>query len=387
MWVRHEAGWLRSCMYKLDMTVADIYGSANPMDGGNRFFRASQCDAPHLRIATTAAEREAIYRLRYEVYAVENGFSPPGSADFRAWEDASDAKAAHLYVMVEGKIVGALRIMYGADGPFPEETHRAYDLDRFLQIVSRTKIAIASRFAIKREHRAGPISIQLLLECARLQRQRGVALCFGDSPLTLLRFYTTLGFRAYVTPYHHPVAGTLAPFVFIVGDVDYLRQINSPLVALADMSNPEFDDVTRRLRQLVSQQVPLRSARSHPERFWQEIYAAFGHPAFAVGALARLTEAELRSLLGLSYIVDFPEGRTLLRSGHPATERWLVLSGRVEVDGKPAPQLSLVGGALGSGGRLHSVDAYVGEHGATLLSIDERKLGQLIGRLPAAQSG
>lgn len=63
------------------------------------------------RLATTAAEREAIYRLRYDVYALENGFRAPGPADHRAWEDASDDMAAHLYATAGGELVGALRIL------------------------------------------------------------------------------------------------------------------------------------------------------------------------------------------------------------------------------------------------------------------------------------
>ncbi len=94
--------------------------------------------------------------------------------------------------------------------------------------------------------------------------------------------------------------------------------------------------------------------------------------------MAGLTASELRALLGLSYLVDWAGGGTLLRAGHPVTERWLVLSGQVEVDGAPVPPWSIIGGSGQPGGTQHDVDARIGESGARLLSLDERKLRQAL---------
>lgn len=330
------------------------------------------------RLATTAAEREAIYRLRYDVYARENGFRAQGPADHRAWEDASDDKSAHLYATADGELVGALRILYGVDAAFPDETSRAYDLGRFYSSVPPEKVAVTSRFALKREYRAGTAALQFFIESARLLRARGVALSFGDSPLNLLPFYNSLGFRTYTTPYHHPVAGALVPFVLVAGDLAHLRQVGSPLLALTDASTPELDDAARRVRDILAGRAPLCGARSDAARFWEDLQAALGPPPFVQGPLAGLTASELRALLGLSYLVDWAGGGTLLRAGHPVTERWLVLSGQVEVDGALVPPWSIIGGSGQPGGTQHDVDARIGESGARLLSLDERKLRQAL---------
>ncbi len=329
-------------------------------------------------LATTAAERDAIYRLRYEVYALENGFRAPGTADHRAWEDASDAQATHLYATAGGKLMGALRIVYGADAAFPEEIRRAYDLARFQPSVPPEKMAITSRFALQRAHRAGPAALQFFVESARQQHARGVALSLGDSHLNLLPFYTALGFRTYAAPYHHPVAGTLVPFVLITSDVEHLRKVGSPLLALADASSHPFAEPAPPKQDFFFGRAPLRGARSDAMRFWEDLYAALGPPPFEQGPLAGLGVSELRSLLGLSYLVDWPGESVLLRSGHPVTERWLLLSGQVEVEGAPLPPLSIVGGAAQDGDARHEVDARVGPSGALLLSLDERKLRQTL---------
>lgn len=343
-----------------------------------------------IQLAVTAAEREAILRLRCEVYAIESSFRASCPTDYRAWEEESDARAAHLYARIGEEVVGALRVVYGADAPFPERLSRAYDLARFASIVPLAKMAITSRFAIKPAWRAGAIALQLFLESARLQQGRGIQLSFGDSPLNLLPFYTSLGFRTYTLPYHHPVAGVLAPFVFVAGDLRHLRQLGSPLLALADERSPGLDETAQRVSDLLAESGPLRGARSDAPRFWQDLQAALGPPQFTQGPLSELSDSELRGLLGLSYLVDWPGGVTLLRRGQPVTERWLVLSGQVVVNGVAAPPLSIIGGPDSAGGSGHAVDAHVGDAGAKLLSLDERKLqqalaaGRITGKLRAA---
>lgn len=333
-----------------------------------------------LRLATTTAEREAIYRLRYEIYAIENGFGVQGADATAEWTDASDWQADHLYAAASGELVGALRIVYGADAVFPDALRSAYDLARFTAVVPYEQMAITSRFAVKRAYRASSAALHLLIESARLQRARGVALSFGDCPLNLLSYYTAIGFRTYAPPYHHPVAGALVPLVLVAGDLVYLRQIGSPLCTLAEVLTPERDETAERVRSLLGTSSGLRGPRGEPRdvaRFWQELQDVLGPPPFQKGPLAGLDTNALRGLLSLSYLIDW-KGGPLLRRGQPVTERWLLLSGQLAVDGCLAAPLTLVGGADEPGGLRHCVDAHVGEGGARLLSIDERKLRQTL---------
>lgn len=325
-----------------------------------------------LRIATTAAERQEIYRLRYQVYTIENGFQRPGPADHRAWEDRSDAASVHLCAVAEGRIIGALRVIFGADAGFSEELVRTYSIDRFDRVAPRDKMAIAGRFVLRREYRAGPAMLQLLVESARQQRARGIELLFADSQLAMTAFYLSLGFRTYAPPFQRPVAGTVAPFVLIAGDQVYLHSVGSPLLELADDEPPQISEVARRAAAVIAEHMPLLSARSHSARFYQALTEALGPLPFASGPLSGLTESELRRLLTASYIADWPAGAPFLRGGHHLTEWWILLSGEVEVEGAVAPPGSVLGG----------VDARIGAAGARLLSIDARKVRQLLDASP-----
>lgn len=338
--------------------------------------RGSRASASGLtfHLAATAAERAAIYRLRHEIYALECGFRTQGAGDYQPGEDAWDAKATHLYATLRGELVGALRVSFGADDALADELLPAYELARFQSVVPRAGMAVTSRLALAREHRAGPAALELLIESARLQQERGVALSFGDSPLGLLPFYSSIGFRLYTAPYHHAIAGTLVPFVLAAGDLAHLRAMDSPLLVLADATAPELDETAQRLRELLPPRPPLLAARSHANPFWAELFAALGPPPFERGPLAGLAESELESLLGPSYLVDWPPGRTLLRPGPPISERWLLLSGPVEVNGVEVPPLSILGGASRPEDRRHELDARIGRAAARLLSLDERRL-------------
>jgi putative hemolysin len=125
-------------MHQPDVAPASQLGTREQSSPHSRTPQATK-PGMSLKIATTPEEREAIYRLRYEIYAVENGFRPPGSADYHAWEDAVDSKAVHLYATTNGEIVGALRTLYGADAAIPNDLREAYELARFAAVVPLEK--------------------------------------------------------------------------------------------------------------------------------------------------------------------------------------------------------------------------------------------------------
>src|SRR5690348_16331067 len=66
----------------------------------------------NVKIATTDAEKEAIYRFRYEVYVEEMGADDERSkSDFATrWiHDEMDETGLHFYVARNGQLLGCLR--------------------------------------------------------------------------------------------------------------------------------------------------------------------------------------------------------------------------------------------------------------------------------------
>jgi hypothetical protein len=78
-----------------------------------------------LRFAETDADREAIYRLRYEIYVEDMGYTPPG-VDHRNRRLASPLERPTRRLMAEDDdtLVGTLQFNWGAERAFTEEERR-----------------------------------------------------------------------------------------------------------------------------------------------------------------------------------------------------------------------------------------------------------------------
>ena len=75
-----------------------------------------------LRFASTDAEREAIYRLRYDIYIGEMHFEDAADHEQRRMSDLDDATAHLLSISEDAQVIGTLRLNFGADAPFSEES-------------------------------------------------------------------------------------------------------------------------------------------------------------------------------------------------------------------------------------------------------------------------
>jgi predicted GNAT family N-acyltransferase len=327
-----------------------------------------------VHIAKTQAEREAIYALRDEIYKSE--IETPQHYS-RAGQDQEDATAQLLYVKKDGQVVGAVRLNFAADVSFSEYYTGIFGHEQFRQVIPDEKMVLASRFSVHPEHRAGDAALSLIMASAQISHRRGIEAGFADCRLMLLPLYTMLGFRTYRRPCHYKYMGTLAPLLFVAGDLHHVRKVGSPLATLAAVDSPEITETARRLLAVLPKQPVILSAQAHRYSFWPPLFTVLGRPPAMRGVLAGLGEPEVRELLSRSYIIDFAPGDVVLQCGHRAWERWLVLSGDVEADKQTVSPGALIGGGRDLATRWHGVSARVGPSGARLLSIDERNLEQL----------
>src|SRR2546427_9870626 len=130
-------------------------------------------------IATTEAEKEEIYRLRYEVYIEEmKGERRHTEANVaeRRFRDELDDYAVQFYVRQDGKVLGCVRLNLRRDGPW--ECEDRFELEKFAPAYP-TQIAMASRFAVHPGARGSVIMMQLssaVVEFLCEQEQRYVLL-------------------------------------------------------------------------------------------------------------------------------------------------------------------------------------------------------------------
>jgi predicted GNAT family N-acyltransferase len=326
-----------------------------------------------VRVARDAGELAQVYRLRYEVYVEEmNTFRAVADHRSRQLRDPGDVGSRLLTASVDGQVVGTLRLTFGGDGPFSAEIQDTYRLRCFDGVAQRRHVVVFSRLIVARAHRGGPVPGRLIAAGTRMAYDEDVELAFCDCSPHLLRFYHTLGFRSYRSPYVDPHLAVQIPLVMITNDVDYLRGVGSPVPDWRPV-RPWPTEIARRAAGLLSRLPPVATGEAARARLTEPV----------PDLLARLSDAELTMLLAGSHVLDLAPGDCLILRGQVLRTMYVVLAGAVEVrDGtgwtRTVGRGEVVGEIAFLLDRPRTRDVYAGPDGATVLSLHEPTMRRLL---------
>jgi N-acyl-L-homoserine lactone synthetase len=186
-------------------------------------------------IAQTTAEREAVYRLRYQAVVEHRWLTPTDLPDGLEFDDY-DARAVHIVAWDNKALAATSRLVFPATGlKLPTEV--AYGLE----IEPRGKVVDAGRFVIARaysniEHRL----LAALLSRTWLQvRAQGYSyVCAAFASSTMVRLYWKMGVlaaplappRVYWSEERYPVRFDVAQSASIVNAqwLDKIERGRSP---------------------------------------------------------------------------------------------------------------------------------------------------------------
>jgi len=281
--------------------------------------------------AETAAEREACYRLAYEIFCEEMG-TMRDVADHARRIACDDLirQARLLRAMCGDELVGSVGILLGSDGAFPAELAQAFQVERFAQAVPVARMAVSVRFLVRHDYRGSAVPLKLIIEAARLQVAHNVTLSFCDCQPHLLGLYTRLGFRPYAPAFDQTGWGLMVPLLFVVADREYLEQGHRLLLSQfpADAADPVL---AARIRALLPQEAPVVSAGAVDDASWSEVYQLLSATRATVGAFEDLTREELDGFLAESQILTCGRGHQIIGEGQGTRTVYVVLEGAVEV--------------------------------------------------------
>jgi hypothetical protein len=185
----------------------------------------------HVREAHTEAEKQAIYRLRYQVYVEELGcaaqFADRGR---RLLVEPIDAHAHQFYATVDGELVGAVRGIARREGPLEHE--QLYGLEQFRPLYPDA-VSMTTKLVVAPGKRGGRVLNDLVRMVYEVGRRMGIQLDFLSCWPHLTRQYEHLGYRRYRDDIDHPEGGRLTPLVLALEDLDHLRRVGSPLAEVA----------------------------------------------------------------------------------------------------------------------------------------------------------
>ena len=290
--------------------------------------------AMHIGIASTEEEKRAVYRLRYDVYVAEMGrYQSVADHNQRMLYEDCDEHSRISYAAVDGEVVATTRLTWGGDAPFPPRMIDQYSLSPFLAELPASAIAVGERAMVRPHLRGSDVLLKLMIAGIEWLNERRIQLIFGDCEPHLLNLYLGLGMRTYSrTNINSTEAGYLIPIVTVVEDVDYLRQLSSPLAEhMRDFGHDARIPACIQ-RALAEGSAVMSRAHTSSASYWSAVHGALSElEANRISALDGFTEEDAARCLEKSTIIECQSGDRVLKKGGVARNLFVVLDGTLEV--------------------------------------------------------
>jgi len=284
---------------------------------------------------TTDAEREEMYRFRYDIYVDElNRYGDIADHENRRFVEDDDEFARLYQIRDADRLIGTSRLSWGSDaGALNERIIEQYDLQPFMDAVPHRHLAVGERLMFASEYRGGPLLFKFISEFLVTFSRQGIQLFFGDCEPHLLNSYQSLGYRPYTRRHVNKAeTGYLIPIVFVTGDLDYLRSIGSPLSnALKDSA--EEAGVPENLDQLLAgSKSILNHAIDSKATEWALLQARIREVGGEeLSLFSGMDDSEIDACLEKSVRIDCRKGDKLIKKGNPARNLYAVIRGNLEV--------------------------------------------------------
>lgn len=284
----------------------------------------------HIRIleVATSSVREAIARLRYDVYVEERGFSMSGADHAcRLLLDESDQHSVVFGAFDGDEAIGTVRVTPMTSIPADDPSRQLYGVSSLE--LPETSMAVVGRLMVRPSHRGSSACLQLITAAYARARRDGQEVGLMDCTARQLPIDEMLGCRRYKDVVGDPVYGMNIPLLNILGDVRHLERIRSPLLyaarefpadpALSDWYEKSFPDYNRAC-----------SIRLMAREEWEP--RVLGGDRQSAHSLFDGTPAlGLQRLLKASTLIDIESDNTILPRGNRGTEMYLIVDGAVEM--------------------------------------------------------
>jgi predicted GNAT family N-acyltransferase len=340
-----------------------------------------------VKFAETETEKEAIYRLRYQIYIEDVGSQYSHSGE--RVTDSSDDTARLLIALDGDEPVGSMRINWGGDAPFGPGLEEIYKLSHFSSVVSDDQIVIFDRFVVKARYRGTHVPFQLMAAVSMFSLENRVQLAFCTCQPHLLNLYLGLGFRTYAPTVDYGPVGIVVPLVLVCEDQEHLRRIGSPMLALT--KGYTFDsDVPAKVEPLIAHsQKAIESASEEAVAQWIESYGLLSQTGTTpVAMFEDLSEEDVAKILAKSHIIDCKAGHRIILQGKGDRTIFVILAGTVEIrSGDRVTAVLTEGDVVGELAFLlhvpRTADVVAVTDGVRVLSLREKTVRQLQKTEPA----
>ncbi|EGO63033.1 cyclic nucleotide-binding domain-containing protein [Acetonema longum] len=313
-----------------------------------------------VEVAKTPEEKAEIYHFRYRTYVEEMSRQlKPSIQSKELLFDAMDEWGLLLYAKTDSEIIGSIRINIGLPEEFPEELVKVLSLDRFQKFYEGKKaqrFALITKLMVAPLYRNSQILYFLLSKCYELSCGFQVQFIFGGCNFYLLRLYEEIGLRRIGRNFLDPGYGLIAPLVYLVDDMNHMRNVRSPIFRIArkrkDCASQEVTDWF--FNEFPEDSSVVNSQLITEKELWTVLYNRLGNPPEKIiPVLQGLPEAAAQKFLhSCSLIARCYPGDRITTSGDPSNELNILLSGTVQISGPDSTNTVLPGQHFGEIGLI-----------------------------------
>jgi hypothetical protein len=297
--------------------------------------------------ARSEAERTAIYRFRYRIYAEEMGLAPPeADHEHRLLRDALDGPGVSYALLDDGAVVGSLRLVYLEDLHDPAPLIEKFRMQPALREFGASAICTTSRFMLDPSRRHGRAILGLMEAAYADGAARGVRLNYGDCSPHLIPFYEHLGYRRYTRAYNDTSYGFKVPILMLARDRERLQGLRSPLARIAGRF-PDDAEARSWFARIYPEYLGVESAVFLPDGAFLDLLSerVAEDPLRSIPLLRGLTREEAAQFTARATLVQAEPGDRIVRQGDPGNALFVLLAGLAEVvlDERPEMPVAVLG--------------------------------------------
>lgn len=280
------------------------------------------------RIARHPEEKEAIYRLRYSVFAENLGRTDLDGLDHdrKFLNDPLDEISVHYYVGDLNKPLAAITVSPMSDEMTPRALYDFLGVDRLSQAVPIGRMKFANWLVVTPEFAGSSVVTKLIGACYEGTLLEGVDLLLTYCRPGQVGFNERMGFEQYAHSAHLEGFGLRCPLMLLVRDGAMLRSCRSPLYRIFKKydSTGQSDETRLRLEPVVD--MFQASQILVNDDLWMDSAINADNQKIPL-LFAGLSEDHIRHVLALASVISVKPGEVVTRHGETSDDMFVIVSG------------------------------------------------------------
>ena len=311
-------------------------------------------DQTTIHLATTEEEKRDIWRLYYDIYIKEDGYTDDADHENQILLDDLDSTASHYAVKdYSGALIGTFRVNRFCDLSDPIRQLTPLPVTELLKRAPTEALTYTSRVMVRKEWRGSTLLAKMAIHFASDLIELGIRFDSCLSLPHLVAFYEQLGYQRYGQGVMQAGAGLEFPMTMSIQNKQHFRRVRSPLSRSRKVQDCADNWGDGQWLEKLAKPWGHNHRLMETKEFWDATGMALLFPESSRGLFRGLTIEEARRILKPSPILEVKAGNQIIYSGLHQENLFVVIQGefranRAQRDCGTTPELLGPGSYFGS---------------------------------------